>query len=106
MVNNNKQIPIKVYFFLVICIFTRTKYFHDQIKKHVSSGKISAINAKGLGKTIIPIPSPETQTEIVRILDAFTLLSAELTTESNARNKQYNYYRDLLLNFPKPEVEA
>lgn len=82
-----------------VAYFTRTKLFHDQIKKHVSSGKISAINANGLGKTIIPIPAPDVQSEIVRILDTITDLSAELTAELNARNKQYNYYRDFLFGF-------
>ncbi|HEN5567147.1 TPA: restriction endonuclease subunit S [Legionella pneumophila] len=56
----------------------------------------------------IPIPCPENpkksleiQAEIVRILDAFTELTAELT----ARKKQYNYYRDQLLSFEEGEVE-
>ncbi|MCE7913994.1 MAG: restriction endonuclease subunit S [Nitrosomonas sp. PRO4] len=56
----------------------------------------------------IPIPCPENsekslviQAEIVRILDAFTELTAELI----ARKKQYNYYRDQLLTFEEGEVE-
>jgi len=56
----------------------------------------------------IPIPCPEDpkksleiQAEIVRILDKFTELTAELT----ARKKQYNYYRDQLLSFEEDEVE-
>ena len=56
----------------------------------------------------IPIPCPdnpkkslEIQAEIVRILDAFTELTAELT----ARKKQYHYYRDQLLRFKGDEVE-
>ncbi|HAT8997719.1 TPA: restriction endonuclease subunit S [Legionella pneumophila subsp. pneumophila] len=60
----------------------------------------------------IPIPCPENpkksleiQAEIVRILDAFTELTAELTAELNARKKQYNYYRDQLLSFDEGEVE-
>ena len=43
----------------------------------------------------IPVPPLEVQREIVRILDSFTLLTAELT----ARKKQYEYYRDMLLTF-------
>lgn len=43
----------------------------------------------------IPIPPIEVQREIVRILDNFTELTAELT----ARKKQYEYYRDKLLTF-------
>ncbi len=56
----------------------------------------------------IPIPCPknpakslEIQAEIVRILDTFTELTAELT----ARKKQYEYYRDKLLTFEEGEVE-
>ena len=39
------------------------------------------------------------QREIVRILDAFTDLTADLTAELTARKKQYEYYRDTLLDF-------
>ena len=60
----------------------------------------------------IPIPCPENpdrslaiQAEIVRILDTFTELTAELTAELTNRKKQYNYYRDRLLTFEEGEVE-
>ncbi|EPA7335151.1 restriction endonuclease subunit S [Escherichia coli O13,129, 135:H26] len=60
----------------------------------------------------VPIPSPDNpekslaiQSEIVRILDKFTALTAELTAELTARKKQYNYYRDRLLSFDEGEVE-
>ena len=60
----------------------------------------------------VPIPCPdnptkslEIQSEIVRVLDAFTELTAELTTELTARKKQYNYYRDQLLTFEESEME-
>ena len=63
-------------------------------------------------QTLIPIPCPENpekslaiQSEIVRILDKFTALTAELTAELTARKKQYNYYRDQLLSFEEGEVE-
>ena len=49
-------------------------------------------------KFIIPVPPIEVQREIVRILDNFTELSAELTAELTARKKQYGYYRDVLLS--------
>ena len=47
----------------------------------------------------IPIPPLPVQEEIVRILDTFTSLTAELTAELTARRKQYEYYRDKLLMF-------
>ncbi|MFX0667701.1 restriction endonuclease subunit S [Escherichia coli] len=60
----------------------------------------------------VPIPCPDNpekslaiQSEIVRILDKFTALTAELTAELNMRKKQYNYYRDQLLSFKEGEVE-
>ncbi|HDC8875166.1 restriction endonuclease subunit S (plasmid) [Escherichia coli] len=60
----------------------------------------------------IPIPCPDNpekslaiQSEIVRILDTFSALTAELTAELNMRKKQYNYYRDQLLSFKEGEVE-
>lgn len=61
---------------------------------------------------LIPIPcqdnpkkSLEIQAEIVRILDAMTAHTAELTAELTARKKQYNYYRDKLLSFEDGEVK-
>jgi len=52
-----------------------------------------------------PIPPLHVQSEIVRILDNFTELTAELTAELHARKKQYTYYRDKLLTFEDGEVE-
>ncbi len=88
-----------------VAYFTRTKQFHDQIKKHISSGKISAINSKGLEKAIIPIPPLSEQEHIVSILDQFDTLTTSITEglpkEIELRKKQYEYYRDMLLSFPK-----
>lgn len=47
----------------------------------------------------IPVPPLPVQHEIVRILDSFTSLEAELEAELEARRKQYEYYRDQLLSF-------
>ena len=49
------------------------------------------------GKFRVPLPPIEVQREIVKILDLFTELEAEL----EARRKQYEYYRDQLLTFPE-----
>lgn len=58
---------------------------------------------KNFLKIEIPLPPIEVQTEIVRILDKFTSLQAELEAELEAeldcRKRQYEYYRDKLLSF-------
>ena len=48
---------------------------------------------------LIPIPPLSVQTEIVKILDALTALTSELTSELTLRRKQYEYYREKLLSF-------
>ena len=57
----------------------------------------------------IPILPIKVQNEIVRILDTFTerteTLMNELTTELEARKKQYYYYREKLLSFKEGEVD-
>lgn len=55
------------------------------------------LSVSDFDKIEIPVPPLEVQREIVRILDNFTELTAELT----ARKKQYEYYRDKLLTFKK-----
>ncbi len=93
-----------------VAYFSRTNFFHDQIKKSISSGKISAINAKGFEKVIIPVPSPEEQARIVAFLDKFDTLTSSITEglprEIELRHKQYEYYRDLLFSFPRPETAS
>ena len=60
---------------------------------------IPHVYAKDVSKIKLPVPPMEVQREIVRILDCFTLLTAELTAELTARKKQYEFYRDRLLSF-------
>ena len=47
----------------------------------------------------VPVPPLPVQREIVRILDNFTELTAELTAELAARKKHYEYYTEQLMNF-------
>lgn len=63
------------------------------------------LNLSTLRQFKIPIPPPDIQAKIVRILDAFTAHTAELTAELTARKKQYNYYRDQLLTFEEDQAE-
>ncbi len=57
------------------------------------------ISKKRFAKIKIPVPPLPVQEEIVRILDAFSSLEAELEAELEARKKQYEYYRNKLLTF-------
>ena len=59
---------------------------------------IPALGKATLEELRIPVPPLEVQREIVRVLDNFTFLSAELSAELSARRKQYEYYRDELLH--------
>lgn len=95
-----------------LAYFFQTEAFQKQKRKHISGTKVRRVSSADLAKITIPIPCPdnpekshEIQTEIVRILDAFTALTAELTAERIMRQKQYNYYRDKLLTFNDNEVE-
>jgi len=76
------------------------------LRSKVRVAGIPTLDAIVINKLEIPIPCPDNpekslaiQAEIVRILDAFTAMTAELTAELNMRKKQYNYYRDQLLSF-------
>ena len=73
--------------------------------KSLGAGSQTNINAQIVKNLSIPIPPLPVQTEIVRILDTFTELTAELTAELIARKKQYEYYREQLLSFENGDVE-
>lgn len=81
----------------------------DKFKKYILTRCVGAtsisIRKPMLEQFQFPVPPLHVQTEIVRILDTFTELTAELTAELTTRQKQYNYYRDKLLSFKEDEVE-
>lgn len=95
----------------------QTDAFHEQKAKYVSSGKIKRLLIDGVRNVRLPIPysnnpkkSLEEQARIVAILDKFDALTNSLTgdlpREIKLREKQYTYYRDELLNFPRPHKKA
>ena len=69
--------------------------------KHLIHGNIPKLTGKDLKSLMIPLPPLPVQEEIVRILDNFTELTAELTAEITVRKKQYEYYRKELLSLDK-----
>ena len=62
-------------------------------------GGVPHVHISDIENFRIPVPPLEVQAEIVRILDNFTELEKELEKELELRRKQYEYYRDLLLDF-------
>lgn len=72
----------------------------SHLEQHNTAGGVPSLTQKVLNNIRIPIPPLPVQREIVRILDNFTELTAELTAELAARRKQYEHYRDELLQNP------
>ena len=70
-----------------------------QYSKMFTGSTLKHITQKALLSIRVPVPPIEVQCEIVQILDKFTKLEAELEAELEARKKQYEYYRNKLLNF-------
>ena len=67
--------------------------------QHAKGGKMPRGSKSMILKYRIPVPPLEVQREIVRVLDLFTTLEAELEAELEARGVQYAHYRDSLLAF-------
>lgn len=78
------------------------KYLYYVLKNNISyfreaasgMGSLPQIGLSVTEEFVIPVPPLPVQSEIVRILDNFTELTAELTTELTARKKQYEYYKN------------
>ena len=68
-------------------------------KENIKIGNFPSVDMDKFKKFLIPLSPLEVQNEIVRMLDNFTTLTAELTAELTARKKQYSWYRDYLLKF-------
>lgn len=91
-----------------VSYFFQTEQFHKQKRQYITGTKVRRVNAANLAKILIPAPSEEEQDRIVAILDKFDTLTNSITEglprEIALRQKQYEYYRNLLLSFPKPEA--
>ena len=85
--------------------YTQTEFFSKEKRIYVKGTKVMDLSTKDLAKIKIPIPPLEVQEEVVRILDKFdtltTSISEGLPSEIELRRKQYEYYREKLLNFPR-----
>ena len=66
---------------------------------YISDGAQPKLNQANLNRITIPYPSDSIQQSIVSILDKFSSLIENIETELSLRQKQYEYYREQLLNF-------
>lgn len=93
---------------LSACLLPKFVFYYmfvidEWCKKNVNAGNFASVDMKRFKKLEFPLPPIEVQTEIVRILDKFTSLEAELEAELDCRKRQYEYYRDKLLSFDNVE---
>jgi type I restriction enzyme S subunit len=82
-----------------VAYFFQTEQFHTQKRRHVTGAKVRRIAGSALAKIRIPVPPLEVQAEIVRVLDLFQSLEAELEAELEARRHQFAHWHDTLLDF-------
>ena len=82
-----------------VSYFFASSSFQEQKRPYLTGAKVRRIADKGLSRIQIPAPPVEVQREIVRILDQFTTLEAELEAELEARCTQYEHYRNDLLSY-------
>ena len=76
-----------------------SNHFQSVVEQQKTGSTISHLTQTLFSRLMIPIPPLDIQREIVRILDNFTNLTSELTSELTARGIQYSYYRNKLLTF-------
>ncbi|WP_412503723.1 restriction endonuclease subunit S [Shewanella indica] len=100
-----KEVINTRYLYHYLCIVNFVPFLSGGGRAKLTKGKLVDIP--------LPIPCPDNpekslaiQAEIVRILDAFTAMTAELTAELNMRKKQYNYYREKLLASELPSSKT
>ena len=98
---NENFIPEYIYFCLISDIF------QGYIKKYKTSSTMPILNKTNFEKLEIPLPPLDEQERIVRILDSLNELanglSAGIPKEIELRQKQYEYWRDRLLEFPSKD---
>ncbi len=92
--------------FLFYCLLMQQYKILSQVRR----ASIPRLSKVSIEKITIPIPPLPEQERIVSILDKFDALTNSITEglprEIELRQKQYEYYRDLLLTFPKDEAKV
>ena len=91
--DTEKVLPQFLYY-----VLSSEKFFLYDIQNS-KGAKMPRGSKDAVMKFEVPLPHLDVQHEIVRILDNFTNLTAELTAELTARKNQYEFYRDKLLTY-------
>lgn len=95
-INTSKVLPKYFYYYM-------STMFLPYIQKTMFQGAVASIRRPMLNEFPVPIPSLEEQKRIVDLLERFEMvykeISTSITTEIEARQKQYEYYRDKILSF-------
>ena len=101
----DEKIALSSWVYYVLC----TSIFYDYVDKFQQGASYPSISDNIVKKFKIPVPSLQTQQKVVEILDKFDTLVNSITEglprEIELRRKQYEHYRELLLNF-KPKMRA
>ena len=99
-IHDEKLLDKFVFYYLV-------EHFKEYIVSISYNATVSSIRKPMLAEFLIPLPPLHVQEKIVSILDKFHTLTNSLTEglprEITLRHKQYEYYRDQLLAFPRPQ---
>ena len=97
-----KELTIARYLYYVL------KNMESTLNSMKRGAGVPHVSGEALSQIALPIPSIQVQRRIVSILDRFDALCNDLTSglsaEIEARQKQYEYYRDKLLTFPVREA--
>lgn len=98
IIHHNQNAKYLSYYF-------HTSMFFEQKRKLAHGTKVIEVTPDSLANIIVPIPSLAEQERIVAILDRFDTLvndiSQGIPAEIEARKRQYEFYRDMLLTSPK-----
>ena len=101
--------PNKVVNTKFLTYMLQTNSFYKFKEKHAQGAKVTRVKSDRFLKFKIPVPSLQTQQKVIEILDKFDTLVNSITEglprEIELRRKQYEHYRELLLNF-KPKMTA
>ena len=111
-INDKYALHQRAYRIHVVSDLLDTKFLYHYMKssfkkfitKKAVSATVTSIRKPMIEDFEVPLPPLSIQSERVHILDSFTLLTAELTAELTARQKQYAFYRDYLLDFSNEDV--